>query len=215
MRGELGISARKYGAAVRAFVGLPLAPALQAPVASVIEALRRRPDGDAVRWVSPDGLHLTLRFLGNVPTEGLPELCEVLRSRLAGTAPFAVKLGGPEPFPTPRRPRVVVLGCSPVDPLAELAGKLEEAAVELGFPPERKKFKAHLTLGRLRSRRLPALDVPAPEPAEWSIGDVVLFKSELEHDGARYAPLESFPLEPANAAAPENSPLISNETKRG
>ena len=155
MRGELAISARKHGAAVRAFVGLPLAAPLQTPVTSLIETLRKRPDGDAVRWVNPEGLHLTLRFLGNVPTERVPELAEALRERLADVEPFAIKLGGPEPFPAPRRPRVVVLGCSPVDPVAELAARMEGLAVELGFPPERRTFKAHLTLGRLRSRRMP------------------------------------------------------------
>ena len=215
MRGELGISARKHGAAVRAFVGLPLGAPQQASVTQLIEALRQRPDGDAVRWVNLEGLHLTLRFLGNVPTERVPELSEALRARLVGVAPFAVKLGGPEPFPAPRRPRVVVLGCSPADPLAELATALEACAVELGFPPERRKFKAHLTLGRLRSRRMPALDAPAPEPAEWWVDRVVLFKSELERDGAHYAPLETFPLESASSAASDHSPLISNETERG
>jgi 2'-5' RNA ligase len=215
MRGELGISARKQGAAVRAFVGLPLRAPQQAPVVGLIDALRGRPDGDAVRWVNPEGLHLTLRFLGNVPTDRIPELADALRARLDSVEPFAIKLGGPEPFPAPRRPKVVVLGCSPADPVAELAARMEELAVELGFPPERRKFKAHLTLGRLRSRRMPALDIPAPEPAEWAVDRVVLFKSELAHDGARYEPLETFPLESANAVASDHSPLISNETERG
>ena len=215
MRGELGISARKQGAAVRAFFALPLAPAHVASVVSLIETLRGRPDGDAVRWVRPEGLHLTLRFLGNVPTERVPELADALRARLEGTAPFAVKLGGPEPFPAPQRPRVVVLGCSPEDPLAELAEQVEHGVVALGFPPERRKFKAHLTLGRLRSRRMPSLEIAGLEPAEfvqteWLVDRVVLFKSELAHDGARYTPLETIPLEPAVAtsgtAAPDSHP---------
>ena len=203
MRGELGISARKQGAAVRAFFALPLAPAQIAPVLSLIDTLRARPDGDAVRWVRPEGLHLTLRFLGNVPTERIPELADAMRERLEGTPSFAVTLGGPEPFPAPRRPRVVVLGCSPADSVAELAARVEEGVVALGFPPERHRFKAHLTLGRLRSRRMPSLDHPGPEPAEWGVDRVVLFESELAHDGARYAPLETIPLEPAPSAAPE------------
>ena len=69
----------------------------------------------------------------------------------------------------------------------------------------KRPFRAHVTLGRLRSRRIPALDVGAPEPGEWAVDRVELVKSDLDHAGAVYTALERIPLEPAAAAAPATS----------
>ena len=213
-RRELGISARKTGAALRVFFALPLPADRQAAVAGWIERLRARPQGDAVRWVRPEGLHLTLRFLGNVPTEDVPQLVEAVREKTAATEPFTLKLGAPEAFPA-KRPQVVLLSVSPEDRVSALAARIDVAVEPFGHPPERRHFRPHVTLGRLRSRRYPELGEDgsersvggaAQDAAEWHASEVVLFKSELARDGARYAPIATIPLEPATSAASNDHP---------
>ena len=114
---------------------------------------------------------------------------------VASVAPFALELGAVELFPSPRRARVVALEVAPEGRLTELAGAVQRGVVEQGFEPEERPFRAHLTLGRVRNRRIPSLEgVPAPAAPALAVRDVVLFQSELARDGARYTALERLPL---------------------
>jgi len=191
------IGARKQGTALRAFLALALPEAVQAACADLVRELRARPFGDAVRWGRPEGYHLTLRFLGNVALPRLPELAKRVGEAVAGWEAFEATLGEPQAFPDRRRPRVVVLAARPVAVLSELADRVEGAVVAAGLPAEKRRFRAHLTLGRVRNRRLPSFEgVRAPEPGCFPVGEVVLFRSDLERDGARYTALERLSLSP-------------------
>jgi 2'-5' RNA ligase len=183
-RESVGISARKHGAAQRLFFAVAI------------------PDE------RPESYHLTLRFLGNVANDALPELVEAVREGLSGAAPSevspcVVQLGAPAAFPNGRRPRVVILPVTPEEPLAELASRIEAAVVDVGLKPERHRFRAHLTLGRVRARRLPVLqDAPAPALASVPVRQVVLFRSDLAPDGARYTPIQELSLASPTDAGP-------------
>jgi 2'-5' RNA ligase len=189
----LGPSARKQGLAVRAFFALSLGSELREQAAQVARELAARPAGDGVRWVAPDSYHLTLRFLGNVAASAVAPLAGRAQAALAGCVPFALTLGAPRAFPSPKRPRVIALAAEPAAALAELAARLEKAVVELGLAPETRAFQAHLTLGRVRARRIPALGVSAPAGAE-QVRALVLFRSDPGRDGALYSPLATLPL---------------------
>jgi 2'-5' RNA ligase len=156
--------------------------------------LRARPDGDAVRWVRPEGYHVTLRFLGNVPTAEVPALAKSVEGALAGSLRFSVTLGATHAFPSARQPRVVVIQLEPAAPLAALAERVEAGVVAAGLPAEKRRFRAHLTLGRVRGRRLPALAGPVADAGALEVGEVVLFQSDLGADGSRYTPLAQLPL---------------------
>jgi len=200
------------GAAIRAFFAVELGAAARRAAAAAAHALRGRPGGDGVRWVRPEGLHVTLRFLGGVEPARVAPLAARARGELALLSPFRVRLGAAELFPTPRRPRVVALGLRPEAPLAALAGALERAAVAEGFAPEERPFRAHLTLGRVRERRCPdaaGLAVPAEELA---VDEIVLYRSELAPEGARYVPLERLRL--GAGAAPTDHPNREARSER-
>jgi len=203
-REPLGPSARKRGLAVRAFFALPLGRELREPVAQLVRELAARPGGDGVRWIAPDSYHLTLRFLGNVAASEIASLTERAREALAGSTPLALTLGVPFAFPTPRRPRVIALAARPEHALAELAARLEKAAVEHGLPAEKRGFQAHLTIGRVRAQRIPALEAPTPAGCQL-VREVVLFRSDLAHDGPQYTSLATLPLG-AERAATVHSP---------
>jgi 2'-5' RNA ligase len=204
------VSGRKEGRAVRAFFAWDLPEGAKAALGALARELRARPNGDAVRWVRSEGYHVTLRFLGNVATELVPELVTAVRKELEGAEAFAVALGAPHVFPSARQPRVVVVEVSPEAPLAALATRIETGVVTAGLPAEKRGFRAHLTLGRVRSRRLPPLDAVAPalRPGPLAVAEVVLFQSDLGENGSRYTPLARLPLAPAAAAGPLPLPTI-------
>lgn len=205
---------RKQGHLVRSFVAIPLPEPVQVATAALTVDLAGRPGGDAVRWARSEGYHVTLRFLGNVPADRLEALGECVALAAESIDPFEIQVGAPHPFPPGRRPKVIALSVTPAEPLAELAARLDEAVLPLGFEPEARRFQPHITLGRIRNRRFPKLDgVDSPSAAPWPVREIVLFRSDLERHGARYAALARCPLgseaSPPQAAAPRSLTLIS------
>jgi 2'-5' RNA ligase len=176
---------------VRAFVALDLPePAREALAAHVAACARLAP---GMRWVEPDSLHLTLRFLGNLDPEVLTRVREALLGVRA--QPFRMALGGHGLFGPRSRPRVVWLGVTEGrDACAGLAAGTEAASVAAGLEADERPFQAHVTLARARGdgERLPALPDP-PALAAWTAAEFVLFESRLRQQ-PRYVPLARFPL---------------------
>ena len=125
----------------------------RARLAAASRALRE--GGYPVRWVPPENVHLTLKFLGEIEEDLLPELSAAVEESVAGTDPFDMALNGFGAFPSLRRPSVVWLGIEPNDTLSALQEKLERALEGLGFPREDRPFRPHMTLGRTRKRARP------------------------------------------------------------
>jgi 2'-5' RNA ligase len=182
-------------ATLRAFFAIELAEPARRAAADVVAVLRARPGGDAVRWVRPENLHVTLRFLGEIAPALQAPLAAQVRAQTAALAPFALQLGGLASFPPARRPRVLVLELAPGEPLAALASAVERGVVAAGFAPEPRPFRGHLTLGRMRERGAPpSLAALAVPPVVFDVTESVLFASELHPSGSRYTPLERVPL---------------------
>jgi 2'-5' RNA ligase len=192
-------------AGIRAFVAIDLdAPARRA-AAELQKRLREEPRGDRVRWVRPEALHVTLRFLGQIEPQQVDALAGEVGREAAACAPFTLTLGAAHAFPNPRRARVVAVELGPPEPLAALAAAVERGAVAAGFEPEERPFRAHLTLGRLRDARagrsLGLEDAP-PLDAACPVSEVVLFRSHLGQGGSRYEPLARMPLAAGTEAGP-------------
>ncbi len=160
------------------------------------------------------GIHLTLKFLGNIPSEAVAEIAGRMEPLVSEKAPFSLHLTRLGVFPTPKRPRVLWLAPpEPVPELSALQGKVEEALEGLGFPRERRSFKAHLTIGRARGGPLPGAGpvklVEALREGEKSllsgggesltleVARVIIYKSVLRPEGASYHPLVELPLKGA------------------
>jgi 2'-5' RNA ligase len=193
------------GETIRTFFAVDLDDATRTAASDVASALRAGPDGGEVRWVRPESLHVTLRFLGEIDAGRVPELTSRVREQTERLAPFRMRLGGPRPFPSLRRPTVVVLDVEPEEPLRELAAAIERGVVAAGFTPETRSFHPHLTLGRVQRRSggdrrrtgrrfSTGMDVAAPADVACDVTESVLFRSELTPSGARYTALERFPL---------------------
>ncbi len=181
---------------VRAFFALELDAAAREAARARAQRLRALPGGDDMRWVKAENLHVTLRFLGDVAQARIEGLVEEVRERIADIAPFALRLGAVRSFPSPRRPRVVVCEIAPPEPLERLAAAVEAGVVAEGFEAETRRFRPHLTLGRVRPSGSPpdvtAADTPVSDA--FPVTEIVLFRSELHPQGARSSALARLPL---------------------
>ncbi|HKC11173.1 MAG TPA: RNA 2',3'-cyclic phosphodiesterase, partial [Vicinamibacteria bacterium] len=146
-----------------------------------------------VRFVRPEGIHLTLRFLGPTLPAQIQRLGPRLQRAAAACPPSEARVAGLGVFPPRGRPRVLWLGVSLPPPVLALQTACEEAAVGVGFPPETRPFRSHLTLGRWREGA-PSPELPAADLGPVSLETLVLYRSELRREGALYTPLASFPL---------------------
>ncbi|MCB9888441.1 MAG: RNA 2',3'-cyclic phosphodiesterase [Planctomycetes bacterium] len=180
-------------ATLRAFFAVPIPDEARPPLRAVLQTLRARPFGDAVRWVALDNLHVTVRFLGDIPERAVAELVAAASAELATLPTGRLSLTPPFAFPDRRRPRVVALGVDGGAALTELARAVERAVRAAGFPADRRAFHPHLTLGRLRDRRLPALDL-GWRTVELPLDAVVLYESQLLPGGARHLVRARLPL---------------------
>jgi 2'-5' RNA ligase len=178
-------------AAIRAFVALDLPPRLREGLARTIARLE--PSVRGIRWMDPKQTHLTLRFLGWTTRERLAALEPRLLSIAEATPAAAVPVSGLGLFPPSGRARVLWIAAHLPAEMTAMQAACEAAAVDCGFPPERRTFQGHLTLGRWREPAarppLPAVDLGTAR-----LDQLVLFRSELHRSGARYSPLTVFPL---------------------
>jgi 2'-5' RNA ligase len=131
---------------VRLFVALTPPPDVQRAVWEAFAPLRNREL--PVKWVPPEGVHLTLKFLGDVAEERREELMGALGSAAAGTRPIALAVRGAGAFPDLDRPRVFWAGVESDAALELLADGVERSFAPLGFPTEARAFRPHLTVGR-------------------------------------------------------------------
>lgn len=139
---------------MRLFIAVPLPEAAAARVGELLRDLRDR--GWPVRWVRDGGLHLTLKFFGEVTPDRLETIQEALGQAAKDTAPIELALGGGGAFPSLGRARVLRLAVEAGPDLELLQDRLERACEEIGFPPEGRPFFPHITLGRVREgERLP------------------------------------------------------------
>lgn len=181
-------------AMIRTFVAIDLPGPIQAALAGFVQILRQA--NAPVSWVKPDRIHLTLKFLGDVPEEQVPALCEALQSVAGGAAPFMLQAAGCGAFPTLKQMRVVWVGVrGDVEALRALQTGVEEALGPLGFQPEGRPFRAHLTVGRVKgSQRARVLQETLLSSQDFSaeafdVTELVLYKSVLRPEGAQYTPL--------------------------
>ena len=176
---------------VRAFVALDFEESMRARISALMEELRGRVPG--VRWVRPEGVHVTLRFLGWTDPAALERLQPLLAAAAAGCPAAEARIGGVGVFPERGGPRVIWLSVELPEPVLALQRECEKAAVQAGFPAEPRPFRPHLTLGRIKERTSRPL-LPTDELGATRLDHLVLFRSQLQSGGAVYTPLARFAL---------------------
>ena len=144
-----------------------------------------------MRWVRPAGIHLTLRFLGDAPAEQVAAVRAGLDQAAVQCAPFELHLKNLGCFPNLRRPRVIWVGLEdPEERLGELQKAVEEQVRSLGWEPEERTFRPHLTLGRVRQRPPEDTWVQQPPDLGFRAEAIELIQSHLKPSGAEYTTLQ-------------------------
>jgi 2'-5' RNA ligase len=179
---------------MRTFIAIEIPEEIKRGISGVQEQLRK--SGADAAWTRPEGIHLTLKFLGEVPESKIPEIMAALRSAAGGMGAIRLEVKGAGAFPNSKNPRVLWLGVrGDVDRLSALHASVEGTMVTLGFDPEERAFSPHLTLARIKHLRPRFSWHQAIEGIrDVNLGGigataVSLMKSELKRDGAVYAEL--------------------------
>lgn len=186
---------------MRLFVAINFSTTLKQAMAELLVELRQLAPN--IKWVPPENIHLTLKFLGEVAPNGVEAMGAALRRAAAGFAPWSLEIKGTGVFPGWRSPRVVWVGVNSAEPLYILQQQLSREYLALGFPLS--PFTPHLTLGRLRpGTTLGAVEEKLKGLSDHSWGQekvtaVSLMESRLTPRGAIYRPVLTVPLPQAEA----------------
>ena len=172
---------------IRTFIALPIPDDVKASLGDAVTRLKAR--NRSVRWVKPEGLHITLKFLGDIEENTVGPLSADL-DRAASLCPeLCLSLAGFGAFPSGKRARVVWVGLAgDMEELVRLAASIDTACRTYGIEREKRPFAGHITLGRLKA---PTVVDLAENPVErmFSASEVLLYKSVLLPSGAQYSVL--------------------------
>ena len=196
---------------MRIFIGIDLDPEIRGRISRFLEGVQGFA-ADA-RWVRPESLHITLKFIGEQTPERVEAIAERLRRVHSGE--FEIRSGGYGFFPTAKAPRVFWIGIHAGPQLAELAGTIDMATAELGIPREDRPYSPHLTLARASGRSgspkwrkgdapnttFAVLEKRLAAMGELDFGkmtarEFILYQSQLSPKGSQYTKLQRFPLRP-------------------
>ncbi len=184
---------------VRVFFALDLPADTKETLGKYVSSIKKRSKSNAIRWAKPENLHITLQFLAEVRSEHIKKLIEnVKEEMLRSLQHLSLTIGSIKLFPSPYRPRVIVLDIAPQDQLAELAAHIGRGILATHYEVEDRPFRAHLTLGRIKHPH--GLDLrflsefTDPQIDEIEVTEVVLFRSEPHEDGSTYTVIEKLEL---------------------
>jgi 2'-5' RNA ligase len=188
---------------IRSFIAIELPDELKLELTR-LETRLKSAKQPWVKWVNPEGIHLTLKFLGNIAADMTREITRAMEEAVQGISPFHLEVRELGVFPNLRRVQVAWVGISgEVDKLSQLQKRIETALTPLGFAPESRPFTPHLTLARLRDQASPderqrfgQLIASTKFEVAYTIevDAISLMRSQLTREGAIYSQISSIKL---------------------
>jgi 2'-5' RNA ligase len=183
----------------RCFIAIDVPVTVKKEIGAILEILEKH-DAD-IKWVAPENIHLTLKFLGPTPDTLLPRITDTVSNILSSYKPFYIRIYTTGVFPSRKYPRVIWTGIDDSEVLRKLKNDIEQSLSLLSFAKEDKEFKPHLTIGRIRSQKgiinvLSELDnYKTKDFGTVHVQEIRLMKSELKPKGAEYTCLSAMALE--------------------
>ena len=169
---------------IRTFIALSIPEEVKAVIGTAISELKAK--NHAVRWVKPAALHITLKFLGDIPEQTVVAVAADLDKAAALCPPLTLRIEGFGAFPNVKRPRVVWVGLKgDMHELYTLASNIDKACIAYGVAGERRPFSGHITLGRLKEPIMVDLAIN-PVSGLFNASQVLLYQSVLLPSGAQY-----------------------------
>lgn len=192
---------------MRTFIAIPLPAEIRHTLLSLQRELGQT--GADVKWVEPENIHLTLKFLGELNEKKVPPVCQALEETARAKSAFGARLGPVGAFPATSSPRTIWVGLGKgEEETAEIARALEERIARIGIPKEKREFTPHITIGRTRSAKnigklkealASCRERFGNEGYEFSVDRVILFKSTLTPKGPIYENIKEGALSPPEA----------------
>ena len=188
---------------IRSFIALPIPDPVRDVLRGTIENLDHG-IGERIRWVRPEGIHLTLKFMGDIDVKVINELVSLLPAVANGFAPFELTMAELGCFPNNRRPRVLWAGVTGnLSALRDLHIAIDSLVGSIGLPREQREFSPHVTLGRV-NRNLSESHIRhigklikttnLPDNPSWINPTIDLMRTDLDPGGSRHYLVKSFPL---------------------
>jgi 2'-5' RNA ligase len=188
---------------LRSFVAVEIPVEIQSALASSSTPLQTALPKPLVRWVAPQNVHLTLKFLGDVSPANLELLAEALKVEAVSHETFTISVGTLGAFPNPRRARIIWIGLDAPTALLALLRGVEAVTSSLGYASEERPFSPHLTIGRvgqnisgtdLQQIRNALEGTSIGELGSFRVDAVHIFKSDLRPGGSVYTRLYTLPM---------------------
>ena len=183
---------------MRSFIAIELPEGVKSAISELQQEFKKcKAD---IRWVKPDNIHLTLKFLGDTDEKIFDSIVEATKEACIVYKEFALEIKGVGVFPNMRAPRVLWVGISDNDSLSGLQKSVEDGLIKLGFSPEKRRFRPHLTLGRFKSSSgKEGLYDKIEEHKNLKLGSIevksiFLIKSELTPSGSEYTKIAGIDL---------------------
>ncbi|MCL2711561.1 MAG: RNA 2',3'-cyclic phosphodiesterase [Planctomycetaceae bacterium] len=182
---------------IRTFIAVSLSPSVLSGIEKLMRTLRTNVED--VRWVEAHHLHVTLKFLGDIPLNELPQLIRAVTHSTSRIDSFDLTFQGFGAFPNRESPKTIWIGCREgSENLIQLAARIDEGLFSIGYPKETKRFSPHLTIGRVK-KPVPGLTAIVDEQRDrlfgsCSISEVQIVSSELTRRGPIYDELAVIPL---------------------
>jgi 2'-5' RNA ligase len=205
---SIDLSKRSSSESIRTFLAVPLPDAVKSTVGAVQSEFQAT--GRSLKWVAPELLHITVRFLGSVPATRIQLVEAAAALGAAKVSPFVLTLTGLGAFPNERSPRVIWAGLQDDDGLVALHTlfeHVEDAMAAQGFAREERSFSPHITLGRARDtatsadrravgERLAVVRDRIKVAGRFEVRELIVMRSDLSRGGPVYTPLAIAPLGP-------------------
>lgn len=177
----------------RIFIAVDISYDARVAIAAHIDHLRTMHSGERVRWEQVEKLHVTMKFLGKTSADRLEEVIRRVHEIAHGEEKFHLSLSGTGVFPSKAKPRIFWVGLDdPAQTLSRIAEGLNKELVPLGFEPETRRFRPHITIGRSRDPQRLSDTVQRHleaqiEPVAFEVTELVVYESKLEPTGSRYS----------------------------
>jgi len=185
---------------IRTFIAVSLSSSVLSGIQKLMRTLQK--DLTEVRWVEPQNLHVTLKFLGDIPLNDLPRLIHTVTQCVGQIDSFDLTFHGIGAFPHWTSPKTIWIGCREgAEELAKLAESISESLIPLGYSREARRFSPHLTIGRVKKPVQESLVMPVFNEhrdrffGSCSVSEVQIFSSELTRWGPIYDELAAIPLQ--------------------
>lgn len=188
---------------IRTFIAVDLSTEIIDQIGHIIDYFKTQVPQEALKWVETKNIHLTVKFLGDISTEQLPQIKGIIQAELASFSSFDLRVEELGMYPHHKKPRVIWLGIKGGDPLIAMHQKLDRALVEADVPQEGRAYSPHLTIARVRRQTDPDTtkligsrlsNFKVDSLGTLTVDQVHFYQSELTRQGPIYTRLSSVSL---------------------